>query len=143
VDYILILGKKITDVSIDHSEYSLLYNDLGADKNIDPTWIAKAKDGRYEMKLSVDKVIKTIFIYPIHDKLDGFDFNARTGRTFIIERMGIPSKSGQEMELPILGRRGGFDRYDYSNYSIHFEYVVGRQDIKMITLMLAEVAHDL
>ncbi|MFZ6012491.1 MAG: hypothetical protein ACOYXT_19265 [Bacteroidota bacterium] len=143
MDYISILGKRVNDVLINNSEYSIEYNDLGADENIEPTWIVKAKDGRYEMMLSIDKTIKTIFIFPVQDKLDGFDFEASRGRTFIIEKWGPPSKSGQEMVLPILGRKGGFDRYDYGDYSIHFEYTLGEQRIKKITLMLPDVLRDM
>ncbi|MCZ8216781.1 MAG: hypothetical protein O9262_11105 [Cyclobacteriaceae bacterium] len=143
MDYISILGKKVNEALTNSSEYSIKYNDLGADENIEPTWIVKAKDGRYEMILSIDKMIRTIFIFPIQDKLDGFDFEASKGRSFIIERMGTPSKSGQEMLLPILGTKGGFDRYDYNDYSIHFEYTLGQQRIEKITLMLPEVIRDL
>lgn len=143
LDYISILGKLITEVSIDNSDYVLEYNDRGVDENIEPTWIVKAKDSRYEMILSIDKVIKTIFIFPVEGKLDGFDFDSRRGRGFILERFGIPSRSGQEMDFPILGRKGGFDRYDNDNYSIHFEYTLGRQGIEMITIMLPEFVRDL
>ena len=143
VDYVSILGKSITDVPIDKSEYSVDYNDLGVDENIEPTWVVKAKDGRYEMIASIDKTIRTIFIFPIQGKLDGFEFDALRGRTFILDKMGAPSKSGPEMVLPILGKKGGFDRYDFDDYSIHFEYTPGQQGIEKITLMLPTVIKDL
>ena len=143
MDYISILGKKVIDVLTEISEYSIEYNDIGVDENIEPTWTVKAKDGKYEMILSIDKTIRTIFIFPIQGILDGFDFDASRGRTFIIERLGTPSKSGQEMLLPILGRKGGFDRYDYDAYSIHFEYTLGQQSIEKITLMLPQVLPDI
>jgi hypothetical protein len=47
------------------------------------------------------------------------------------------------MLLPILGRTGGFDRYDYDAYSIHFEYKLGQQSIEKITLMLPQVLPDI
>lgn len=143
IDYISILGKNIYEISLDGSEYSLTYNDSDLNEGIEPGWIARANDERFEMMLSPDKTIRTIFLYPIQARFDALDLSAEIGREYVLEKFGAPSKSGEEMDFSVLGKTGGFDRYDYESYSIHFEYLTRQNGLKMLTLMTPDVVKDL
>gem|GEM_PF-3021480 len=48
---------------------------------------------------------------------------------------GAPSKSREEQWLEFLGNKGASDLYTRTDFSIHFEYCLGSDRVKMITLM--------
>lgn len=60
-------------------------------------------------------------------------------RQEVIDRLGPPSKSGAPMNDPILGAYGGWTRFARPGHSIHVEYRVGADRVKMITLMREDV----
>ena len=61
-------------------------------------------------------------------------------REEVSQRLGRPSRSGEAMTLPILGRQGSWDRYDGEKVSIHFQYAESEDRIRLVTLMVADVA---
>jgi hypothetical protein len=56
-------------------------------------------------------------------------------RREVLERFGVPSKSGAPVRLPVLGSKGAWDRFAIPAGSIHFQYRLDRDEIEMITLM--------
>jgi hypothetical protein len=89
----------------------------------------------------VDKV-KTIFVYYDASRLfhEGIsDLPSSLDRKQVIARLGSPSKSGPRMKDSILGECGAWDRFTRSGYSIHVEYRMDVDLIKMVTLMRLDV----
>lgn len=67
------------------------------------------------------------------------DLPAASGRQEVIARLGPPSKSGEKITDPILGEYGAWDRFKRPDYTVHVEYHVDIDSIKMLTLMRADV----
>lgn len=53
---------------------------------------------------------------------------------------GLPARSGESQTLPILGRKGAWDRYDQRSLCIHFEYTEPEERVRQITVMTADTA---
>jgi hypothetical protein len=67
------------------------------------------------------------------------DVPPSSSRQEIIERFGTPSKSGGLVNDPILGEFGPWDRFTKSGHSIHIEYRVDTDRIRMVTVMRADI----
>ena len=61
-------------------------------------------------------------------------------RAQVLARFGSPSRSGERMSDPVLGEFGSWDRFQMPDYTIHFQYDLESDTIKMITLMRNDVA---
>ena len=88
-----------------------------------------------------DKVA-TIFIYA--DEARRFeesivDLPLTSTRREIHERLGPPTRSGPGLKDPIIGEFGAWDRFKLPGYSLHVEYRVGLDCIRMVTLMRDDV----
>ena len=60
-------------------------------------------------------------------------------RSEVLALFGPPSKSGEGFSDPVLGDYGPSDRFQGPEYTVHVEYRVDSDSIKMITLMRNEV----
>lgn len=88
-----------------------------------------------------DKVT-TIFLYSNESRCFEeplLDVPFSTTRQQVVDRYGLPSKSGGRVNDPILGEYGAWDRFTRPGYSIHFEYRMDADCITKITLMRADV----
>ncbi|REJ86594.1 MAG: hypothetical protein DWQ35_23095 [Planctomycetota bacterium] len=61
-------------------------------------------------------------------------------RDEVLSRFGSPSKSGEGFSDPVLGDFGAWDRFQGSDYTVHFQYRVESDGIERITLMRNDVA---
>ncbi|GAB2199496.1 hypothetical protein [Pseudomonas abyssi] len=97
-------------------------------------------DHSWEFLLDKCNVVKTVFLYVAagYQEFDGI--GQLTRRDEILKKYGVPSKSGEEKEVSILGKKGAWERYDYSDHVMHIEHSVGMDTVQKITLMLPSVA---
>jgi hypothetical protein len=64
---------------------------------------------------------------------------AGSSRADVRARLGPPSRSGEAMGLPPLGRQGAWDRYDGDRLSVHFQYTADASErIRLVTLMTSD-----
>ena len=81
-----------------------------------------------------DERIRTIFLHRGDgEALSEVAFSL--SRREVLERYGSPSKSGAPVQFPGLSDRGAWDRFTLPTASIHFQYLLDRDEIDMITLM--------
>jgi hypothetical protein len=81
-------------------------------------------------------------IFMRREEYDGFilsEIPFTLGRKEVLDRLGVPSKSGEKISDPILGECGAWDRFVRSNFTIHVEYSADVDAINMITLMRSDV----
>jgi hypothetical protein len=90
-----------------------------------------------EVRCDGDERIKTIFLSS--DGCRFVDISPSSTRLDIMERFGPPSKSGIGVNDPVLGEYGPWDRFKKVDHTIHAEYRVGSNRIRMITLMRPDV----
>jgi hypothetical protein len=60
-------------------------------------------------------------------------------RQQVLDRLGVPSKSGERIDDPILGECGAWDRFTYPGSTIHIEYEVDADAISKITLIRNDI----
>ena len=56
-------------------------------------------------------------------------------RDQVLAKCGTPEKSGKELDDPIFGPTGAWDRFARERYSLHVQYKVGGAGIAVVTLM--------
>ena len=89
-----------------------------------------------------ESIIKTIFLYG--QSIHGFEsylgalpsglcFSAAPDTVRSV--LGKPTKCGPPLSDSILGSYGPWDRYDFTDYCLHFQYAIGGDNIAMVTLM--------
>ena len=66
--------------------------------------------------------------------------SARSTRADVRKALGRPTRSGEAQTVPVLGRKGAFDRYDNESLCLHFEYSEAGQVVRLITVMAADSA---
>jgi hypothetical protein len=54
--------------------------------------------------------------------------------------LGKPSRSGEAMNIPGLGRKGAWDRYDRPAVCFHIQFTEDGERVQMVTLMAPESA---
>jgi len=86
--------------------------------------------------------VRTILVYS--DECRAFkeyvqDLPLTLGRSGVIARLGVPSKSGDKVSDEILGEYGAWDRFTRSDYVIHVGYRSDGDVINKVTLMRADV----
>ena len=86
-----------------------------------------------------DDKITVIFLHS--DRTSDFDecLPFSWSRRKVIERFGVPSKSGAKSSSPILGEYGPWDRFARTGHTIHVEYSADADRIRVITLMRDDV----
>jgi hypothetical protein len=99
-------------------------------------------DGEFEIVCNGNGVADTIFVFretPLLDGIVGFG----KPRKEILAQLGVPSASGEEKVVKYLGAQGAWDRFDYSEWSIHFQFMVGSDRLEKLTVMTREIATSL
>lgn len=102
--------------------------------------------GGYEFSQSLGR-LNTLFIY-VKPKGEYAAFRgtlthgltAQSNRLDVKRSLGTPSRSGEAQTLPLLGRYGGWDRFDSKVLCLHFQYSDPEDEIELITVMMADVA---
>lgn len=57
-------------------------------------------------------------------------------RQAVLERFGLPSKSGTAVTIAGLGRQGAWDRFDIGRVCIHFQYTESDERVRLLSVML-------
>lgn len=96
-----------------------------------------------ELRCDEKEKISSIFLYS--EEYGGFDeslldFPFSFRRSQVVDRLGLPSKSGSRLSDPILGEYGAWDRFSRADHVVHAEYRLDADSIKQITLMRADIA---
>jgi phage baseplate assembly protein gpV len=60
----------------------------------------------------------------------------------VTAKSGEPSTEGKEQNLPVLGRKGAWVKYETADHVLHVESAVGSGDICMVTLMAPDAAYS-
>jgi hypothetical protein len=94
-----------------------------------------------------DGRVSTLFIFLVPtDEHQAFvapimaGLSAASTRSSVRQALGKPSRSGEARSVPILGRKGAWDRYDHVSLCVHFEYTEPDERIRQITVMSADIA---
>ena len=91
--------------------------------------------------------IETLFLFVLPS--EGFEafrgtliggLTSQASRDEVRTQLGLPSHSKEAQTLPILGRKGAWDRYDSERICIHFEYTEPDERLRMVTVMAADTA---
>lgn len=95
-----------------------------------------------EVECDRDDKICVIFLYP--EELGGFDESLfeipfSSTRSQVRKRLSIPSKTGNKLTDPVLGKLGAWDRFTLPNFTIHIQYEYDADRISLITLMRNDV----
>jgi hypothetical protein len=61
-------------------------------------------------------------------------------RADVRRALGLPARSGEAQTLPVVGRKGAWDRYDQGSLCMHFEYTEPEERERQITVMAADTA---
>ena len=106
-------------------------------------WYADKEKG---IEIRCDKLflINVIFLHsgrktgedflPYCDELAG-NLSFEDSKRKVLNVLGEPSVSKEPFHSRFSGDYGGFDRYDFAAWSIHFEYSFGDGRIDLITIM--------
>jgi hypothetical protein len=96
-------------------------------------------EGEFETVFNSGRVVDTVFVYRQSPLLEGIiSFSA--SRNDVLNHFGKPSASSEDKVHKYLGAQGAWDRFDYPELSLHFQYVVGGGPLKLVTVMTREVA---
>jgi hypothetical protein len=94
------------------------------------------------LSCNASEILTTVFLFA-----EGFgDVEAdeeivfAKSRDDIRARYGEPTKSGAAHYDSSLGKIGAWDRFDMTDYCLHFEFFSDRDAVKQITMMTLEVA---
>jgi hypothetical protein len=138
-----IIGQKFEQISSNLESFEIENNEfeLELEEGLEERYFVTAKNGLFEMILSKEKIVNTIFIYPDENGVFNFqDCIVKMGKNEILKRFGKPDKLGGPISNSIIGESGGFHRFD-RDLSYHFEYRDDDQtELKKITLMSLETA---
>ncbi|GAA5315176.1 MAG: hypothetical protein AseanaTS_03800 [Candidatus Pelagadaptatus aseana] len=136
----LILGKCFSEIadSISHSGIEAVYEHL--EEGEDQEYCVSSESGAWEISLGKNDIVETVFLYDVvnFSKLFGFGINSTQEQ--IVSILGNPTTTGGPDESEIFGNTGKWLRYDLDSYSLHIEYEFNSNKIKLITLMLPEIA---
>ncbi len=99
-------------------------------------------DQGVDIRCDEDELVRTVFLHvdrlpPL--ELIGLEIDASLTRQQVLERFGPPSKSGNRVDLPPLGKCGAWDRFSRSTWSLHFQYHYEVETIRLVTLMCQTV----
>lgn len=96
-----------------------------------------------------DGCVTTVYLYS--DGYDGFaGFQGDTGgirldssKQVIRFKLGYPTRHREGEFEPVLGTIPNFDRYDYEDHSLHFQYDEAGKQLRMLTIMSPDVVRHI
>lgn len=134
-----LLGKSVTDV-LPFTPFCDWSFERSVDEDLDePLVYFEFKDHGVNFTCRDTEKISTVFFTAAGEAADFFKLPTSLTRDEVRLQFGPPSASGEGMIDPVLGTYGPYDRYDYPDYSAHFEFFPDREKIKQITLMMSSV----
>ena len=134
-----LLGKSATDV-LPTAPFCNWSFERSVDENLDePLVYFEFADQGIDFTCRDVERISTIFFRATGEAAKVFELPTSLTRDEIRDQFGTPSASGEGMVDPVLGTYGPYDRYDYPEYSAHFEFFRDQDKIKLITFMTQSV----
>jgi len=134
-----LLDKSVTDVFPDAPFCDWSF-ERSVDEDLDePLVYFEFKDHGVDFTCRDADKISTIFFSATGEAARIFELPTSLTRDEVRDRFGVPNASGEAMVDPVLGEYGPHLRYDYPDYSVHFEYFPDRDKMKLITLMIPSV----
>lgn len=100
----------------------------------------EAIDGTWQCLLDGAGRVRTIFLFARTGCPLPLGLRSDMGKVEVAAALGPPTKSGLEQDVPLLGRKGSWARWDRPLYSLHIEYSVGSSQLEMVTLRLPSAA---
>lgn len=128
--------------SVNHSVVVDLIDhyDLNRDDNYDQAYY---ENESYGIALSCDnEKIEAIFLFS--EGRDGFsqyvgplvnDLSFGASKEEVIKSMGAPSEMGEPQKGTPSTTHGGWLRYDFAEFSIHFSFRADKNEMDLVTLM--------
>lgn len=99
------------------------------------------EDRHFDVLCDEDESVGTIFLQPgVDPEFCPVPFS--TTRSGAIAHFGAPSSSGESSSHPVLGEFGPHDRFTLSDATVHLEYSVQEDQIRLITLIHTGSALD-
>ena len=139
IDFARYLGRPFTDLrahrEISSWQYVLDDEELGGDPG-DRSYIFSSHG--LEVECDSDDRISVVFLHAktqggFDQSLISFDFSA--SQATVRAKFGAPSRTGVANNYPGLGQLGAWDRYDFDDRCLHFQYATSGEGISMITIM--------
>ena len=136
--YTEIIGKSFKDIEKHLSHNGIEKDEDDLEEGTPQELYVSSVDGSWQMSLSEDLTIQTIFIYPEKalDLPEGF--TNKTTLKDIAFKLGEPTNKGERSVSQFLGPQGAWARYAKSNYTIHFQEKYDLSGLKLITIMTPE-----
>ena len=101
-------------------------------------WTVRANDGSFEMILSQNRTIETIFLFPDHNADLPLGLLAHFEQADVHGLLGEAARSSPEKVSPLFGPMAAWDRYDIDLCRVHIEYRLDEPGLKLVTLMTLE-----
>lgn len=99
------------------------------------TYVKYSADGISFDFGSGDKLLSVFFKYQVADLEWATGIPRDAGRSDVIHKYGPPRKSGEPKAIPVLGKQGAWDRWDFGEYSMHVQYAHDEDKVMLVTLM--------
>jgi hypothetical protein len=130
-----ILGKELKDVQAELgiSVVEGIYSSL--EEGEEQEYSVESKDGTWELLLSPNNRIKTIFLYLNRGHKGFAGITAKMSKEEIIALLGTPDFEGHPHTDPILGAYAGWEKYRRENHYLHVEHENQYSGVRMVTLM--------
>ena len=136
LDVANLLGKVFSENEDDSFSRVELEGDEG---HGDFTHHVEGINGLWALNLNADSVVETVFLHA-HPSVDlPFGLRPSMQPKDVENLLGAPTKLGVEQVVPSLGTYGAWLRFDREHVSIHTEFYLGSQLLKLVTLMLPKV----
>lgn len=134
-------GRRFDSLGYVPTDYVEEHRDWHADEGIEPDWTVELRDESMEFLLTEQRTIATIFVRSeqLISEIVGAPARTATVRD-VLAKYGNATTFGPEADIPILGRKGPWLRYDSPHQVMHLEFAVGGFGIHMLTLMAPEHA---
>jgi len=94
------------------------------------------ESGAIELLVDAAGRLDTIFLQPGSAAVTELGIAASFKRGDVLAKFGEPSTGGGGTVHPILGRYGGWDRWDAAERNMHVEYAPDSDTVVMVTLMV-------
>ena len=99
-------------------------------------------DGEFEVVCNTQGLADTVFVFRQSSLLNGM-IGFGKSRKDILAQLGVPKASGEESIDKYLGAQGAWGRFDYSDWSVHFQYRFESDHLEKLTVMTREAAESL
>jgi len=132
----LLIGKKAEDVISDRMFYNMKREDIyDEDDDIKPHGYSFHENG-IDINIDDKGDVVAIFLSQKHIRsTEIYGITSNISRTFLINNIGNPVKTGGKFIDDILGEFGPWDRFEYGEFCLHAEYDVDGEIVKTLTLM--------